>query len=85
MRFRPIGTRKVRKKAAEKPLAEAPGDTKSRFHIARHLLASRRILNTLIMAFGSFLIELSEEEPDPVVQELWTMFLQHKEMLCKSS
>ena len=54
MRFRLIGIRKDPKRAKEKRRAEAPGGTKSRFHVARHVPASRRNSNTLITAFGSF-------------------------------
>jgi len=55
-----IEIRKDRKKAKEKLRAEVPGDTKSRFHDARHVPASRQNSVTLIMAFGSFATGLAE-------------------------
>jgi hypothetical protein len=60
MPYHLIEIRKGRKKAREKLRAEVPGDTKSRFHDARHVPASRRNSVTLIMAFGSFATALAE-------------------------
>jgi hypothetical protein len=60
MPYLQIEIRKDRKKAREKLRAEVPGDTKSRFHDARHVLASRRNSATPIMAFGSFATGLAE-------------------------
>jgi hypothetical protein len=53
MRFHLIGTRKDRKKAREERRAEVPGDTTSKFQDVRHVPASHRNSNMLIMVFGS--------------------------------
>jgi hypothetical protein len=60
MRFHLIGIRWGRQKAREKLRAEVPGDTKSRFHDARHARASRQNSNMLITAFESFATGLGE-------------------------
>jgi hypothetical protein len=60
-----IEIRKGRKKDREELRAEVPGDTKSRFRDARHVLASRRNSVMLIMAFGSFATGLAEKSPHP--------------------
>lgn len=61
MRFHLVAIRKDRKKAREKLRAEVHGGTKSRFHDARHALASRQNSNMLITGFGSFVTELEFE------------------------
>jgi hypothetical protein len=60
MPYHLIEIRRDPKKAREELHAEVPGDTKSRFHDARHVPASRQNSVTLIMAFGSFAIGLTE-------------------------
>ena len=52
MRFRLIGIRRGRQKEREKRRAEVPGGTRSRFHDALPVPASRRNSNTLIMLPG---------------------------------
>jgi formylglycine-generating enzyme required for sulfatase activity len=49
-----------RQKERENLRAEVPGGTKSRFHDAQHVQASRRNSSTLIMAFAPFATGLVE-------------------------
>ena len=55
--FHRIEIRRARKQPAEKPLAEAPGGTRSRSHDVRRAPAFRRNSSTRTMVFGLFATE----------------------------
>ena len=71
IRFRQIGIRRDRKRASEKLRAEDPGGTKLKSHDVRRDPAFRRNSVTLIMAFVSFAVVLSEHHLAKVAGAHW--------------